>query len=176
MKTIDFVRSSSALCLMGIASTVAGAQSVSDPAPIISAFNETCRRGFPNLETIRQRAEAQGWIRRKVRLIAEASDPKLRTVAVPDFLQKGDMMLVLSAPNALLGKSSCTIAVPGQKTLDTQALAEAVSAALDGAQATVAKVRGVDQATWRVKSGLVVKASVSKSGRVRTANLSVATG
>jgi hypothetical protein len=82
---------------------------------------------------------------------------------------------VLSAPNALLGRSSCIIAVSGQKKLDTHALAEAVSVALDGAQATVAKVRDVEQATWRVKSGMVVKASVSKSGRTRTANLSVGT-
>ena len=175
MKTIDLVRFSSALCLMIVPATVAGAQGVSDPAPIISAFNETCRRGFPNLETIRQRAESLGWIRRSARLISEASDPRLRTVAMPDFFGKGDMMLMLSAPNALTNKSSCGISISAGKAMDIGAFAAAVSAALDGAQASVGKEKGVDQATWQLRSGLVVRASVSKSGRTRTANLVVLT-
>jgi hypothetical protein len=175
MKTIDFVRFGSALSLMIVPATVAGAQGVSDPAPIISAFNETCRRGFPNLETIRQRAESQGWIRRSVRMIAEESDPRFRRVAPPEFFQKGDMTLALSAPNKVWNWSSCIISVSAEKTLDTRGLAEAVSAALDGAQASVVKERGVERAIWQVKSGLVVKASVSESGRIRRANLAVLT-
>jgi hypothetical protein len=175
MKTIDLVRFSGALCLAIVPATVAGAQSASDPATIISAFNETCRRGFPNLETIRQRAESLGWIRRSARLIGEGSDPRLRTVAMPEFFGRGDMMLVLSNANALTSKSSCGIAVSGEKTMDTRALAAAVSAALDGAQATIVKERGVEQATWQLKSGLVVRASVSKPGRLRTVNLTVLT-
>lgn len=175
MKIADYVRLSSALCLTMVPATIAGAQGASDPAPIVSAFNETCRRGFPNLETIRQRAGSLGWIQRSARLIAGRSDPKLRNVALPDFFQKGDMTLVLFAGNALSYKTSCGISVSAEKTLDTRGLAEAVSAALDGAQASVAKERGVEQATWHLKSGVVVKASVSKSGRIRTANLAVLT-
>ncbi|HYW14813.1 MAG TPA: hypothetical protein VE891_01485 [Allosphingosinicella sp.] len=175
MKIIDFVRSSSALALMAVPATMAGAQSVFDPAPIISAFNETCRRGFPNLGTIGRHAESQGWIRRSARLIAERSDPKLRTVAMPDFFGKGDMMLMLDSPNALTSRTSCGIAVSGQKTLDIGAFAEAVSVALDGAQPTLTKKRGLEQATWQVKSGMVVQASVMKSGRIRTLNLVVQT-
>jgi D-serine deaminase-like pyridoxal phosphate-dependent protein len=75
MKTIDFVRAGSVLCLLSVPATIARAQGVSDPAPMVSAFNETCRRGFPDLETISQRAQSQGWIQRSVRLIAEKSDP-----------------------------------------------------------------------------------------------------
>ena len=175
MKTIDLVRLGSALGLAIAPATVAGAQTVFDPATIISAFNDTCRRGFPNLETIRQRAESLGWVRRSVRLIAERSDPRLRTVAMPEFFGRDGMMLVLATPNALTSKSSCGISVSGEKTMDTRALAAAVSAALDGAQATIAKERGVEQAVWQLKSGLVVRASVSKSGRIRTANLTVLT-
>jgi len=175
MKTIDFVRFGSALCLTIVPAAVAGAQGVSDPAPIISAFNETCRRGFPNLETIRQRAESLGWNRLSARLVAGASDRRLRDADIPEFFQKGDMTMVLSAPNVLSNKSSCNISVSAEKTLDTHRLAEAVSAALDGAEASVAKERGVEQATWQVKSGMVVKASVRKSGRMRMANLSVLT-
>lgn len=176
MKTIDLVRCTSALCLIAVPATIAGAQSVSDPAPIVSAFNETCRRGFPNLETISHRAQSLGWIKRSARLIEERSDPKLRNVALPDFFGKGDMMLSLFASNALTSKSSCGISVSGEKMLDMQTFAQAVSAALDGAQPSLAKERGVESATWRVRSGMVVKASISKAGRRRTANLTVVTG
>lgn len=175
MKIVDVVRISSALCLMMVPAGAAGAQGVSDPAAIISAFNETCRRGFPNLETIRQRAESLGWIRRTARLIGERSDPKLRAVAMPEFFGRGDMMLVLSTPNAFSSKTSCGIAVSGEKTMETRTLAAAVSAALDGAQATIVKERGAEQATWQLKSGVVVRASVSKPGRLRTINLTVLT-
>jgi hypothetical protein len=175
MKTANFIRLSGALCLMTVPATHAWAEGVADPGSIISAFNETCRRGFPDLNGIRQRAESQGWIRRSVRLIAEESDPKLRNVAPPEFLQKGDMTLVLSSPNRVWNTSGCTISVSAGTTLDTQALAQAVSAALDGAQPSIAKERGVERATWQVKSGMVVKASVSKRGGIRTANLAVLT-
>jgi hypothetical protein len=60
--------------------------------------------------------------------------------------------------------------------MDTRTLAAAVSAALDGAQPTIVKERGAEQATWQLKSGLVVRASVSKPGRIRTVNLVVLTG
>ena len=175
MKTIDFVRLSSAACLAIVPASVAGAQSASDPATILSAFNETCRRGFPNLDTVRQRAESQGWIRRSARLIAEGTHPRLRNVAMPEFFGKGDMMLSLSSPNALSTRFSCGIAVSGKQTMDTRTLAAAVSAALDGAQATIVKEKGAEQATWQLKSGLVVRASVSKPGRLRTVNLVVLT-
>jgi hypothetical protein len=175
MKTAQFVRIGSALCLAIGPATLAGAQGFSDPAPIVDAFNETCRRGFPDLATIRQRAESQGWIRRSVRLIAERSDPKLRNVAPPEFLQKGDLTLILSGPNGLWNKTSCTISVSAGKTLDTRGLADAVSAALDGAQATVGREKGIERAMWQVRSGMVVKASVSKLGQIRQANLAVLT-
>jgi hypothetical protein len=175
MKSIYFVRVASALMLAIGSATVAGAQSASDPATIISAFNETCRQGFPNLEPVRQRAEATGWVRRSARMITEGTHPKLRTVAMPEFFGKGDMMLALATANAVSGKSSCGIAVSGKQTMDTRTLAAAVSAALDGGQATFVKERGEEQATWTLASGLVVKASVSKPGRLRTVNLVVLT-
>jgi hypothetical protein len=176
MKIAHFVRLGAALCVMTVPAAVAGAEAISDPAAIISAFNETCRRGFPDLETIRRQARSQGWVQRSARLIAEGSDPKLRSADVPDFFQKGGMTMMLAAPNRVWSKSSCIISVTAEKTLDTRTLADAVSVALDGAAPSVAKVRGGEQAIWQVRSGLVVKASVSRSGRIRTANLSVVTG
>jgi hypothetical protein len=181
MKTVDFLRLSGALCLMTVPAALTGAPwtpgpAVSDPAPIVSAFNETCRRGFPDLETIRRHAESTGWIARPVELIAARTNPKLRNIALPVFLRKDDMTLVVSAPGKLYDKTSCTVAVTVEKTLDTRVLAQAVSAAFGGAPASFAKVRGLEQASWNVKSGLIVKASVSKYGRVRTANIAVVTG
>jgi hypothetical protein len=175
MKAVHFARLSSALCLATVPAAVAGARGVSDPAPIISAFNETCRRGFPDLETIRQGAESRGWIRQSVRMIGERSDRKLRKAPLPDFFQKGDMTLILSAPYKRWTNSSCTVWVLAEKTLDTHGLAAAVSAALNGAQASLAKERGVERATWQVKPGMAVKASVIQSGGIRTANLAIIT-
>jgi len=174
MKTIDFVRFGSALCLMILPAAVAGAQSMTDPAPIVTAFNETCRRGFPNLDTIRQRAESQGWIRRSFPRFAE-DGRKLRTAALPYFLQKGGMMLVMSAPYKRRTRSSCLISVRAEGSLDNRGLAEAVSAALGVGQASVVKERGVVSATWHVNSGMVVTASVIESGGIRMANLAVLT-
>lgn len=175
MKTVDLVRFSTALGLMTVPAAVSGARIVSDPAPIVSAFNETCRRGFPNLETIRRQAESVGWVRRSIRLVGEPSDSRSRSVAMPEVFGKGDMILFLSAPNALDSKSSCTIAVSGEKMLDVSTLAQAVSAALGGAEATVAKIGSAEQTIWRLKPGIEVRASISKSGRTRTANLVVMT-
>ena len=176
MNTIDLVRAATALGMAIVPATVAGAQAASDPAPIVAAFNETCRRGFPNLEAVRQQAEAQGWVRRSARVIAEGTDARLRTAAMPEFFGKGDMMLILATPNALSNKSSCGIALSAKQTMDTPALAAAVSIAFEGAAATIVKERGAEQATWTLPSGVVVKASVSKPGRLRTINLTVFTG
>lgn len=174
MKTIDCVRLSSALCLAIAPATLAGAQSLSDPAPIISAFNETCRRGFPNLETISQRAQSLGWIPSPARPLPEHSDPRFRNFPKPETFHKDGMMLMLFAPEALTtARSSCSISMSGEETPDIDAFAEAVSAALDGAQAAIAREGGSERATWRVKSGMVVRASVGKTGRIRTASLIV---
>lgn len=180
MKTVDFMRLGSALCLVtvpaAVPAAVAGAKPVSDPAPLVSAFNETCRRGFPDLETIRRHAESTGWVAGKVELLAARTNPKLRNIALPVFLRKGDMTLVVSAAGKLYDKTSCGVAIVVEKTLDTRVLAEAVSVALEGAPATFTKVKGEEQATWQVKPGMFVRASVGRYGRIRTANVAVVTG
>jgi hypothetical protein len=173
MKIIDFVRCS-ALCLALVPATGARAQST-DPDAIVAAFNETCRRGFPDLDTVRQRAESAGWVRRSARMIPEGTDRRLRNAAMPEFFGKGGLMLTLFSADGTSARSSCGIAVSDKLTMDTSALAAAVSAALEGAQATFTKERGAEQATWQLKSGLVVRASVSKPGRLRTVNLVVLT-
>jgi hypothetical protein len=176
MKIVDIFRIGIAVCLMAVPASPSRARGVSDPAPIVSAFNETCRRGFPDLETISQRAQSQGWIRASFRMIAHGRSRKLRSAALPHFLQKGGMILILSAPYKRWTTSSCLISVPAEETLDTRGLAAAVSIALGGAPATVAKSRGGERMTWHVGSGMVVQASVTESGGTRIANLAVLTG
>jgi hypothetical protein len=85
------------------------------------------------------------------------------------------MTLILTPPNRIWSRFACTISVPAGRTLDTAGLAKAVSAALGGAQASVAMVEGVERATWHLESGLAVKASVGKSGDMRRAHLTVLT-
>ena len=174
MKTSDCVRLSSALCLATVPATLACAQNLSDPTPIISAFNDTCRRGFPDLGTISRQAQSLGWIRLTARLLPEHSDPRFRKLPKPENFGKDGMMLTLFAPDALTtAKSSCGISISGEDTPDIDAFAEAVSATLDGARATIAKEGVSERATWRVKSSMVVRANVSKSGPIRTASLIV---
>ncbi|HEX8482835.1 MAG TPA: hypothetical protein VF650_13115 [Allosphingosinicella sp.] len=175
MKTADVVRFSSALCLTLAPVAGAGAQVVSEPAPIIGAFNETCRRGFPDLATVREQAESVGWAELSGQMVVSFDDPRLGRADLPQLLFKGDMTLIMSAQNAAPIRSTCAISVSAGQTLDTAGLARAVSAALGGAEASIAMERGVEQASWRLASGLVVKASVGKSGDARRAHLTVLT-
>lgn len=176
MTTVDIARIGIAVCLMTAPAALSGAQGVSDPALIVSAFNETCRSGFPDLESIGRRAESLGWFRKSLRPIPKRSVRKLRTDALPGFLQKGGMMLLLSAPYKRWTRSSCLVSVPAEETLDTRGLAAAVSIALGGAPASIAKSRSGERVTWHVGSGMVVQASVIDSGGIRIANLAVLTG
>lgn len=176
MKTVDIVRVGFTLCLMTVPAALSGAPGVPDPAPIVSAFNETCRTGFPDLESIGQRAESQGWVRKSLRPIPERSGRKLRRAALPGFLQKDGMILILAGPYKRWARSSCLISVRAEETLDTRGLAAAVSIALGAAPATVARSRGGERMTWHVGTGMVVQASVIESGGIRIANLAVLTG
>ncbi|HEX8380938.1 MAG TPA: hypothetical protein VF619_10365 [Allosphingosinicella sp.] len=175
MKNADFVRFSSAICLMFASATLAGAQELSNPGPIVAAFNETCRRGFPDVAMVREQAEARGWAELSGQMVVSFSNPRLGAADLPQVLFKGDMTLIMTAHSPVRRRSTCAISVPAEQTLDTGGLARAVSAALGGAEASMEMERGVEQASWQLKSGLVVKASVGKSGDKRRAHLTVLT-
>lgn len=174
-----------ALAIAGLAASAAAASAVPAPPvpapaasragePLVSAFNDTCRRGFPKIETIRRHAAAQGWIERTARLIPEASDPRLRDMPQPHFLQKGDMMLILSAPNEVSRSHTCSVTLSVGKELDTSALAGLVSQALGSAPAAMTKVRGAERAQWQPAPSLLVEAGVSKKP-TRSATIAVRT-
>jgi hypothetical protein len=156
------------------ASAVPAAAAAQEAEPLVSAFNETCRRGFPDVETIARHAAAQGWVERASRLIAEGTDPKVRNIAPPRFLQKGEMMLILSSPNRLSARHICSVHLGVGKTLDTAALAALVSAALGAGQPAMKKVDGVDQAEWQPAPAFLVSASVRKKP-ARSATIAVRT-
>ena len=162
---------SGVLAIAAFATSAAAASAVPAPPapaaaqagePLVSAFNDTCRRGFPSIETIRRHAAAQGWIERSARLIPEASDPRLQDMPQPHFLQKGDMMLILSAPNAVSRSHTCSVALSVGKELDTAGLAGLVSQALGAAPAAMTKVRGAERAQWQPAPTFFVEAGVSR--------------
>jgi hypothetical protein len=175
MKIIDCVRLTGALASAIVPAAVAGAQVLSDPGAIVGAFNETCRRGFPDLATVRQQAEAAGWAELSGQMMVSFANPGPDPADFPQVLFKGDMTLIMSAQNAVRKRSSCAISVSAGQALDTAGLARAVSAALGGAKASIAMERGVEQASWRLPSGVDVKARVEKSGDERKAYLTVLT-
>jgi hypothetical protein len=157
-----------------LASAVPAAAAAQEAEPLVAAFNDTCRRGFPDVETIRRNAAAQGWIERASRLIAEGTDPKVRDIAPPRFLEKGEMMLILSSPNRHSARHICSVHLGVGKTLDTAALAAMVSTALGAGKPAMKKVDGVDRAEWRPAPAFLVSASVAKKP-VRSATVSVRT-
>ncbi len=162
--------------MMAVGALPARATEPSVPETVAGAFNETCRRGFPNLDTIARHAAATGWIERRSRLVAEASDPRARNMAPPRFLQKDGFTLILMAPSVLSPGRSCSVSLRVGKDVDTARLAGAVSATLGAGPPTMVKVRKAEQAQWRPSPALVVHASVGSGGAVRTADISVRSG
>ena len=149
---------------------VAEAPALTDPVPLVQEFNNTCRRGFPDLAMVKGHALQNGWIERKVRSLQPG--PQAALEELPQFLQKGEFTLILATPKVFGGVHSCQLSAPAAKSIDTSALAAATGKTFDNAVFDITKVKGEELAKLRVSSQLLVQASVSKQ-RPRSATLLV---
>lgn len=148
---------------------------VADARPLVESFNETCRRGFPDLDAIRRHALATGWTERASRMIAERSDPRLAGGPAPHFLTRNGVMLSLMKPFGPFTRHDCAVTAEAGKGFDAAAFTAAVSAALNaGAPESVSEKKS-ERALWTVRPGIRVQTSLSTSGGIRTVSLGVHT-
>lgn len=166
------IRIAAPLLMLGFAITGANAAEADEPSALVSAFNDTCRRGFPDLGAIKTFALAHGWKAQKSRLIS-ATGPETQNSVLPDTLQKGELTLILATANPIGMKHSCQISSRAGESVSTAQLAQGMSVALKAGNPDYKKIRGAVLATWRVQSDMLVQASVNTQGPVRSASLQV---
>lgn len=99
-----------------LASTAPAASSPEpDPQTYMQAFNDTCRRGFPDLDTIAANATAQGWQLSEMRMISGPS--KTLPETLPRAYHKGGLMLFLTLPTGGTSQQVCQISGSAQTKL-----------------------------------------------------------
>ncbi|HET9428924.1 MAG TPA: hypothetical protein VFO69_11250 [Allosphingosinicella sp.] len=147
-----------AACLACVPPTVAVAMQAAAPQPLVEAFAETCRRGFPDLQLVRQSALAAGWVE-------QAGSPEASGAVAPATFQKGPWTLFLSAPEAPGGSQSCRVAGTVEGDVAIGPLASAASVALGVGPAQFSRSSGAELARWRSDPSVLVQASVSRAPR-----------
>ena len=135
----------------------------SSPPPLVEAFAETCRRGFPDLATVRQSALTAGWVERAVRPIGGSEE--FQAAVPPVVLQKGPWTLFLTAPPSTGRLQSCQVVGTVEGDLAIGPLASAASLALGVGPAQFIRSSGADLARWRSDPSMLVQASVSRAPR-----------
>ena len=156
-----------ALAAIALTPAAASALEESAPAAIVAAFDETCRRGFPDLQAVRQLALAAGWTERSIRPVGGNAD--FQAASLPQVFGKGSLTLFLTTPNAIGMKHGCQVAGPVGRDVDIAALASAASSALGGASAQFSEAGGAQLAQWRTDPHTLVQASLNR--RPRSASL-----
>lgn len=161
------------LTLAGVAASLAAAPAMAEPDPAIAtylaAFNDTCRRGFPDLDAIAAHAQAIGWVSSEIRLIAGAGMPPVRA------FRKDGLMLFLNLPTEGASRAVCQI---GGGTAGTKATSADVAAvltpSLKAGEPSFVTDKGKDVAVWQVAPGIHVDGGISIYNRkVRSISLSV---
>ena len=142
-----------------------------DPAPYLQAFNETCRRGFPDLDVIARHAAAQGWVESAVRPTDGAAGV---FATLPRILHKGGTMLVLTRPDGGASSAVCQIAGSAATRLSGAEVAALMTPSLKAG----APIPGPGDPTaddhfrWTVAPGITVDAGISVHAR-KTRTISI---
>lgn len=143
--------------------TATMAMQSASPPPLVEAFAETCRRGFPDLQTVRQSALTAGWVERAVR--PTGGSEEFQNAVPPVVLQKGPWTLFLTAPASTGRLQSCQVVGTVEGDLAIGPLASAASLALGVGPAQFSRSSGADLARWRSDPSMLVQASVSRAPR-----------
>jgi len=145
-----------------------------DPAVYLQAFNDACRRGFPDLDMIARNATAHGWVERSMHRIDGVADTL--SVRLPRALNKDGMMLFLVAPENGEFKAVCQITGTATTSLSGRDVAALVSPSLNTGEPTFGpgNPKEDDLALWTVAPGLTVQAGISVYRRkIRTISIAV---
>ena len=161
-----------ALTAAALAGAGAAAAEPVAPSLLVEAFNQTCRRGFPDLETIKAQALANGWTESGVRSLAPPGRGPV--IVPPQALRKGELTLFLMSPNPSIRMAqSCQVSASGGDAGALAPLAAAVQETLGAGAPEMLRERGTERARWRLVQGFTVHASIGVHGRTRTASIVV---
>jgi hypothetical protein len=139
-----------------------------DPATVVAAFNDTCRRGFPDLDQVATVAAGAGWIERKVTVPSDSS-LKGKTATMPRFFAREPLMLILSRPGDLKGaKLGCEVATSVDSPGTTEAVAAAVATATPFGAPEMISRKGEQVARWRRSPTIVVEGSATRYNRMHS--------
>lgn len=153
-----------------LATGPAMAAETTDPAMYLQAFNDTCRRGFPDLDAIEVHAKANGWMPSAIRLI-EGSVDSLSAMRV---LHKGDLILFLTVPPGSEFKAVCQVSGPAATKAQSADLATLMSPSLNAGVPFFSKDGGNDMAIWQVAPGMTVAGGINiYRKKTRSISLSV---
>jgi hypothetical protein len=161
------------LGILAYAPAHAAKEPEADPAVYLQAFNDTCRRGFPDLEAIAANAIAHGWIERTMRPVSGAVDP-LRP-ELGRALNKDGLMLFLNAPGQGNYKTVCQVTGSARTSLNGRDVAAVVSPSLKAGEPVLGpgNPKEDDYARWTVAPGITVQAGIGVYRR-RVRSLSIA--
>ncbi len=150
---------------------VAADRAQADPATYLQAFNDTCRRGFPDLAVIARNAAAQGWQESTMRPVGGGPDP-FAFIAARAFHRGGLTLFLTKLPDGEVARV-CQITGPDTTTLTGADIAAAVSPSLNAGAPTPDRGKDRDAALWTVAPGITVHAGVAVYRKTRTISLSV---
>lgn len=143
-----------------------------DPVAYMAAFNDTCRRGFPDLDLIANHITADGWVQSTIRRTDGTAD--IFSDYLPRAFHKGGMMLFLSATDSGQFSAVCQVTGSEYTSLTGADVAAVITSSLNAGQPTVSADTKGDTMIWNVAPGISVNGGVQGSGRkFRTITISV---
>ncbi|KMS58702.1 hypothetical protein [Sphingobium cupriresistens] len=160
--------------LLSLAATLAAYahdEAEADPALLLQAFNESCRRGFPDLDAIAAHVVTQGWTETTPRLVSGSG-----LIVIPRMFHKNGQLLSLVTPNGDAYSTVCQVTGAGTTRLTGKDVAAIASPSLNAGEPMLGpgNPKEDDLAVWTVKPGITVQAGVNVYRReVRSLTISV---
>lgn len=151
-----------------VSPATASPKAEANPAQYLQAFNDTCRKGFPDLDAIAASALAQGWQGSAIRAVGGGALPP----GLPRAFHKDGLMLFLVASSSDRAGASYQISGSDPTKLTGADMASLVSPSLNVAPPVFQKDKGSDVAVWTIAPGTTVQAGISIYGKMRTISIS----
>ncbi|MBH1998180.1 MAG: hypothetical protein I8H96_03490, partial [Sphingomonadaceae bacterium] len=138
------------------------AKDEADPAVYLAAFNDTCRRGFPDLDKIAAHAQSIGWVVSEVRRTDGVADIFSDGASPFRVFHKDGLMLFLTAMPGGPYKAVCQISGGGTGTKAQSAdIAALMTPSLKAGDPTFSTEGGNDMAIWQVAPGITVAGGIN---------------
>jgi hypothetical protein len=138
-----------------------------DPAVAIRDFNETCAKGFPDLDAVERVARASGWRQSEIQGPADIASQQ-----PPRIFNRDGTLLFLIHPTSGPFKVICQVTGSGQTKLTGADLAAMATPALNAGTPAIEKTREKDAAVYTTGPGLSIEARIDIYHKSRSITLS----